>query len=174
MTGRRIAWVAGLAVLIAGVWILRIEREVRRPYDEQVLERKTFTARYPRGWEKVTQDPEFERLAAFEGVDSAAGGAGLTVEDRGQAEMGSVVSEMRKKAYSVTPVAETRLGNGLEAGTWTELTPMGELTDTSRWIVFKAPNGRVYSANYSIPAAWTTRRRLEHIYGRILASMQFK
>src|SRR6185369_4994212 len=65
----------------------------------------------------------------------------------------------QKETTDPTPVVTWRLSNGIEVRTWKVSVGLTELTILERYFVFKAPNGRFYTAMYEIPSGFLARLR---------------
>lgn len=174
---KALRWLAAALVLMLAIEALTIAPaywRARTPYEEQVMRRPTFDARYPAGWDRMPDGPEYADYAWFKGVDPIGAGAVMHLEDHHDKDPDAVVRDLVQKAYRATRVKKERLANGVEAQTFIMTTPMGEITDESRWWIFKGSNGHSYSASYTLPIRRPHRVRLEWVFRRILGSMTFK
>lgn len=183
---RRTAWfAAALAALGAAGWgAAQTWLEVRPELPMQVLETKSLRLSYPAGWE--ASDPSDPRLGDKELVLSsppqAEGPAWqrlrmrlvLREEGAGFASLAEFTAWLRRDEGTRGPEQEWLLANGVQARTWVESEPLGDIPARMRWAAFQGRDGRYYSAGFLLPAGWRARLRCRHLFRVVLGSMEFK
>lgn len=98
----------------------------------------------------------------------------LTIFDDGKgADQAKVIGELRKGYDESEPIRTVRLANGIDAQTWVDWEPMGELNREVRGYAFKAPNGHVYSALQPLVLSSRVNRRYTKLFRDVLGSIDF-
>lgn len=173
MKGRVLAVITAVvgAVWCAGVW-----RDTRPQLPMTTHELKNLKLAAPSHWEKPEQGTSAifvrskvdkkNRLDEFEWS--------LTIFDDGATDLDAVIRDIKRDMDESEGIRTIMLTNGIEAKTWVDWQPMGELNREVRAYAFKAGNGRVYSALQPLGRDWRVNRRYTNIFKEVLGSIEFK
>ncbi|MBI5243772.1 MAG: hypothetical protein HY922_08860 [Elusimicrobia bacterium] len=177
---------AFLILLAAALWARKTYRITHPSFPLRTVETSTYRAAYPAHWEPIdTADPrigEKEVLfmnhrgqeGEYEPYDRPRRHMTLRDEGTSYADLDALSAALLKDAEKPGPVESWRLANGVIAKTWIEHPAATDIPSVMRWLAFRGPDGRCYSAGFPVPRDWKARGRYEHIFKSILGSMEFK
>ena len=173
----KFAVAAVAAGVFAAAWGVGAWRDTHPMLATTRHELKSFKLSVPSAWPK----PEEEGSGVF--IHSAQDPRSsldqyrwsfTIIDDGAKTDPETVIREMRKDYDEAERMRTIKLGNGLEARTWVDWQPMGELNREVRAYVFKGGNGRVYTVLQPLGRDWRTNRRYTYIFRQILESIEFK
>ncbi|MBI5624934.1 MAG: hypothetical protein HY924_14255 [Elusimicrobia bacterium] len=185
MTGKALAGLALLLVVLGFVWLRREFRVTRPSFPLQNVDAPSFSASYPSHWDQIDlSDPRLgSREVTFINHRAQAGDfepwdrprMAMTVRDEGSCpELGTLVARLLKDAEQPGKAETWLLASGVEARTWTEQPAATDIPSVMRWVALRGSNGRCYSAGFPVPMDRLTRKRYEHLFRSVLGSMRFK
>lgn len=177
--------VAVLSALAAGAWGLRTWRFIRPDFEWKTLEAEGIRFQYPAHWVDPLPIPEAPGIHISNRAPNE-----VSPQERGLPAMEMLLSDIavtgqtektideyvaacRKGEEELKPVEVRRLANGLEVHTWRSVMELGEIAGDGRWIVFQKPTGEIYADYHLLPIDWQWRSRQEHLFWKILESIEF-